>query len=178
MHRTKGDVLLPTSSGTGAMEGAVANICSPGDRVLFASAGNFGERWMSLAEAYGCEVVPIRYEWGETPNPDEVAPRSTRQAGPAPSSRPRAKPRPGSSSTPARSRRPPPSGALTVVDAISSLAAVPLETEAWGIDVVVAGSQKALMTPPGLATTAVSPARWRRRSLELARGTTSTGGGP
>ena len=73
VHRTTRPVLLFGSSGTGAMEGAVANLLSPGDRVLVVSAGNFGERWVKLTEAYGADVVPLRYEWGETPTADDVA---------------------------------------------------------------------------------------------------------
>ncbi|MDQ3668979.1 MAG: alanine--glyoxylate aminotransferase family protein, partial [Actinomycetota bacterium] len=70
IYRTENDVLLFTASGTGGMESAVANVCSPGDRVLVVSAGNFGERWASIAEAYGCDLVHLRYAWGETPIPE------------------------------------------------------------------------------------------------------------
>ena len=65
-------VLLFTASGTGGMDAAVSNTCSPGDRVLVVSAGNFGERWLSIAAAYGCEVQELRYSWGEVPSPDDV----------------------------------------------------------------------------------------------------------
>ena len=73
VHRSANEVLLATSSGTGAMDGAVANLCSPGDRVVVVSAGNFGERWASIVEAYGCDLVHLRYEWGETPSADDLA---------------------------------------------------------------------------------------------------------
>ena len=167
--RTESDVLLTTSSGTGCMDGAVANLCSPGDRVLVVSAGNFGERWASIANGYGCEVETLAYGWGEVPSADDVASRleelgdvhavflthSETSTGVVLDLEEMA----------AHIR---PSGALVVVDAISSLGAVPLETDAWGIDVVVSGSQKALMCPPGLGLTAVSP-----RALEAAERSTS-----
>ena len=73
VHRTRHEVLVFTASGTGSMEGAVANTCSPGDRVLVVSFGNFGERWVAIAEAYGCEVVHLRYDWGETPQASDIA---------------------------------------------------------------------------------------------------------
>jgi aspartate aminotransferase-like enzyme len=157
VHRTTGNVLLATSSGTGAMEGAVANLCSPGDRVLVVSAGNFGERWATLANAYGCDLVHLRYEWGETPNPGEIAAALAEAGGATAVFCTHSETSTGVvSDLKAIAASVADSGALTVVDAISSLGAVPLDMDAWGIDVVVAGSQKALMTPPGLATTAVS----------------------
>ena len=72
IYRTAGDVLLYTASGTGGMDAAVSNTCSPGDRVLVVSAGNFGERWLSIAGAYGCDVQELRYPWGEVPSPEDV----------------------------------------------------------------------------------------------------------
>src|SRR5436189_5965737 len=75
VFRTEADVLLFGSAGTGAMESAVANLCSPGERVLVVSAGYFGERWASIAAAYGAEVDNLRYAWGEIPSPDDVADR-------------------------------------------------------------------------------------------------------
>jgi len=159
VHRTEGDMLLLASSGTGGMDGAVANLCSPGDRVLCVSAGNFGERWVQLAEAYGCDVVPVRYEWGETPQPDDVAAALDEAGGARAVFLTHSETSTGVvADVDAIARRLGGSGALTVVDAISSLGAVPLSVDESGIDVVVSGSQKALMTPPGLATTSVSPA--------------------
>ena len=157
VYRTAGDVLLFTSSGTGAMEGAVSNLCSPGDRVLVVSAGNFGERWSALARAYGCDVLDVRYEWGETPNADDVASALAGAGGATAVFLTHCETSTGVvADVGAIAARIAGSGAVTVVDAISSLGAVPLETDAWGLDVVVAGSQKALMTPPGLAATSVS----------------------
>ena len=163
VHRTQSDVLLFTCSGTGAFESAIVNLCSPGDRVLAVSAGNFGERWASMARGYGCDVEELRLPWGETPSPDalraklgEIDPvalvflvHSETSTGVVADVEALA----------AVARE---SGALVVVDAVSSLGAVPLETDAWGLDVVVSGSQKALMTPPGLATVAVSERAFER----------------
>jgi serine---pyruvate transaminase len=161
VHRTSADVLLFTCSGTGAFESAIVNLCSPGDRVLAVSAGQFGERWAGMARGYGCEVEELRFEWGETPTAGELTRRlaelepvslvflvhSETSTGVV-------------CDLQALAAAAKEAGALVVVDAVSSLGAVPLETDDWGLDVVVAGSQKALMTPPGLATVAVSEAAW------------------
>ena len=156
--RTESDVLLFGASGTGAFESAVANLVTPGESHLVVSAGNFGERWVSMITAYGAEVDVLRYAWGETPDADDLRARlGERQAkavwlvqsetstGVVADVRALA----------AVAKE---AGALVVVDAVSSLGAVPCETDAWGLDVVVSGSQKALMAPPGLGLAAVSGA--------------------
>jgi aspartate aminotransferase-like enzyme len=157
IYRTAGDVLLFTASGTGGMDSAVANTCSPGDRVLVVSAGNFGERWLSIAGAYGCDVQELRYPWGEVPSPDDVSAKLEEIGGARAVFLTHSETSTGVvidlQDTASRIKS---SGALVVVDAISSLGAVPCETDAWGLDVVVSGSQKALMTPPGLALLSVS----------------------
>ena len=159
IYRTAGDVLLFTASGTGGMDAAVSNTCSPGDRVLVVSAGNFGERWLSIAGAYGCDVQELRYPWGEVPSPEDVSAKLEEIGGAHAVFLTHSETSTGVvidlQETAARIR---PSGALVVVDAISSLGAIPCETDAWGLDVVVSGSQKALMTPPGLALASVSAA--------------------
>jgi aspartate aminotransferase-like enzyme len=162
VFRTDAEVLLFGASGTGAMESAVANVCSPDEPVLVVSAGYFGERWTKLARAYGAEVDHLRYAWGEIPSPDDVAERlSERSATTVFLTQ-------SETSTGVVADLQPlaaaahDAGALSVVDAISSLGAVPLETEAWGIDVVAAGAQKALMTPPGLAMVSASEAAWEK----------------
>ena len=168
VYRTEHDVLLYTSSGTGAFESAVANLTSPGDRVLVVSAGSFGERWAAMTRAYGADVAHLRLDWGETPEPDDLRPalaaggagvvylvHSETSTGVV-------------ADVQALAAVAKEAGALVVVDAVSSLGAVPLETDAWGIDVVVSGSQKALMCPPGLAFVSVSPA-----ALEAAARSTS-----
>jgi serine---pyruvate transaminase len=164
---TEADVLLFTASGTAAMESAVANTCSPGDRVLVVTAGYFGDRWAQLAEAYGCEVERLAYEWGEVPSADDLAARLGELGGAHAVLLTHSETSTGvvadvrSLAAAARD-----SGALVLLDAVSSLGAVPLEPEGWGIDVVASGSQKALMTPPGLALVAASEAAWEahRRS--------------
>src|SRR5436853_615088 len=156
VYRTEHDVLLFTSSGTGAFESAVANLTSPGDRILVVSAGSFGERWAAMTRAYGADVVHLRLDWGETPEPDDLRPalaacgagvvylvHSETSTGVV-------------ADVQALAELAKEAGAVVVVDAVSSLGAVPLEPDAWGIDVVVSGSQKALMCPPGLAFVSVS----------------------
>lgn len=159
VYRTEHDVLLFTASGTAGMDAAVANTCSSGDRVLVVSAGNFGERWLDICQAYRLEVEELRYAWGEVPSPDDVAARMDELGSVHAVFLTHSETSTGVvidlEETAARIK---PSGALVVVDAISSLGAVPLETDAWGLDVVVSGSQKALMAPPGLGLSSVSPA--------------------
>jgi aspartate aminotransferase-like enzyme len=160
--RTQNDVLLFTASGSAAFESAVVNLLSPGTRVLAVAAGEFGERWAKLARAYGADVEELSYAWGETPRSEDVRERvagtgaevvflvhSETSTGVV-------------ADVQALAQAAREEGALPVVDAVSSLGAVPLETDAWGLDVVVAGSQKALMTPPGLSLVTVSPAAWER----------------
>jgi serine---pyruvate transaminase len=169
VFRTSEDVVLLTASGTAAMESAVANLCSPGDRVVVVSAGNFGERWVSLTTAYGLDADVIRYAWGETPSADDLAARLRELGGAKAVFVTHSETSTGvvidveAHASAARE-----AGALSVVDAVSSLGAVPLETEEWGIDVVATGSQKALMSPPGLGMASVSGA-----AAEAARRSTS-----
>ena len=157
VYRTRNDVLMFTTSGTGAFESAVANLTSPGDRQLVLSAGNFGERWAGLAKAFGADLVHVRLDWGEVPEPDDL--RSALAA--AEDARVVYLTHSETSTgvvcdVQALAAVAKEAGALVVVDAVSSLGAVPLETDAWDLDVVVSGSQKALMTPPGLAFVSVS----------------------
>jgi serine---pyruvate transaminase len=164
VFRTDQDVLLFGAAGTGAMESAVANLCSPGERVLVVSAGHFGERWRSIASAYDAEVEALEYEWGEIPSAEDVAARLQELGGAKAVFITHSETSTGvvcdlQSLAAAVSEQ----GALSVVDAVSSLGAVPLETDGWGLDVVVSGSQKALMTPPGLAMTSVSERAWAGR---------------
>jgi serine---pyruvate transaminase len=153
VFRTDSDVLLFTASGTGAMESAVANLCAPGDRVTVVSHGSFGERWLAICEQHGLDVHAIQYEWGERPGPDEVG-AAVREAGTDLVLCQQSDTSTGVVSD-VRAIKEAVGGATLVVDAISSLGAVPLETDEWGIDVVVSGSQKALMAPPGLAMASV-----------------------
>jgi aspartate aminotransferase-like enzyme len=162
VYRTENDVLLFTSAGTAAMESAVANLCSPGDRVLVVSHGYFGERWAAIAQGYGLEVDHLRYEWGETPSPDEVGARLEELGGARAVYLTHSDTSTGAvADVQATAARIAGSDALVAVDAISSLAAVPLETDDWGLDVVLTSSHKALMCPAGLAFAAISPAALR-----------------
>ena len=160
--QTENDVLIFTASGSGAFESAVVNLLSPGERVLAVSAGEFGERWGRIAAAYGADVQDLRYEWGETPRAEDVRAR-VEEIGAGVVFLVHSETSTGvvadvqSLAQAARE-----AGAIVVVDAVSSLGAVPLETDVWELDVVVSGSQKALMTPPGLSLTSVSSAAWER----------------
>jgi aspartate aminotransferase-like enzyme len=159
VFRTENDILLYTAAGTGALDGAVANLCSPGDGVLVVSHGYFGERWAAIARAYGCDLVHLRYPWGEAPSADDVGEKLAEMGGAKVVFLTHSETSTGVvADVRAIAERLEGSGALVAVDAISSLAAVPLETDAWGLDVVVTSSHKALMTPAGLALTSVSPA--------------------
>jgi serine---pyruvate transaminase len=159
VYRTQNDVLMYTTSGTGAFESAVANLTSPGDRQLVLSAGNFGERWAGMVKAFGADLVHAKLEWGETPEPDDLR-AALAEAGDV-----RVVYLTHSETSTgvvcdiqALAAVAKEAGALVVVDAVSSLGAVAVETDSWELDVVVSGSQKALMCPPGLAFVSVSPA--------------------
>jgi aspartate aminotransferase-like enzyme len=161
--RTESDVLLFTASGTGAFESAIANLVAPGTRVVAVTAGNFGERWVKMAEVYGADVVPLRYAWGETPQPDDLR-ETLAQADADVVLMVHSETSTGVvADVQALTEVAKAAGATVVVDAVSSLGAVPVEKDAWGIDVLVSGSQKALMTPPGLSFVGVSS-----EALELA----------
>ncbi len=160
---TENDVLLLTSSGTGAMEAAVVNLVPRGGKAIVLESGKFAERWRKICEVFGIEVVKYEVPWGAAfeagevarlleQHPDTVAVFATLLE----------------TSTgvghdiQSIGRVVGPSKALLVVDGISGVGAEECRTDAWGIDVLVAGSQKALMTPPGLALVAVSPAAWKQ----------------
>src|SRR5947209_6869261 len=159
---TQNDVLVLASSGTGVMEGAVSNLTSPGDRVLVLTAGKFGERWRDLAKAYGCNVDVVEKPYGETFNLDEVRAKLT------PETR-AVYVQANESSTGVRhdvrgiAKLVRANGdTLLVVDAITGLGTTHFDVDGWGIDVIIGGSQKALMIPPGLAYCAVSDRAWKR----------------
>jgi len=160
---TKNDVLILASSGTGAMEASVSNLTSPGDKVLVLTAGKFGERWGDLAKAYGCSVEVLSVPYGETFSLQEIRQKL------APDIR-CVYVQATESSTGARHDvrgiaklvRGAGDHTLLVVDAITGLGTTPLDVDVWGIDVIIGGSQKALMIPPGLAYLAVSDRAWQR----------------
>jgi len=134
------------------------NLVSPGDPHLVVSAGSFGERWIAMTKAYGADVDELRYAWGETPDPDDVRARLAERPAKAVWVVQSETSTGVVADVQAIAAVAKEAGALVVVDAVSSLGAVPCETDAWGLDVVVSGSQKALMTPPGLGLAAVSEA--------------------
>jgi aspartate aminotransferase-like enzyme len=160
---TRNDVLVLASSGTGAMEGSVSNLTSPGDKVLVLTSGKFGERWRDLAKAFGCVVEVISAPYGETVSLDEVRQKL------APDVR-ALYVQATESSTGARHDvegiaklvRAKGDDTLLVVDAITGLGTTHFDVDGWGIDVIIGGSQKALMIPPGLAYCAVSERAWKR----------------
>jgi serine---pyruvate transaminase len=169
VYRTAGDVLLYTASGTGGMESAVSNLTRPGDRVVVVSAGHFGERWGELARNFGCDVDELRYDWGDAPAAEDLARRLTELGGAKVVFLTQSETSTGVvADVQGLAAVTKEAGALVVVDAVSSLGAVPLETDAWGLDAVISGSQKALMTPPGLATVSVSPDVWTEVDSEAA----------
>jgi aspartate aminotransferase-like enzyme len=156
-------VLLFTASGTGAFESAVSNLVSPGEPHLVVSAGSFGERWAAMVAGFGGEVDPLRYAWGETPDAADIRTRLREHPAKAVWVVHSETSTGVVADVQAIAAAAKDEGALVVVDAVSSLGAVPCETDAWGLDVVVSGSQKALMTPPGLGTCAVSDAAFAAR---------------
>jgi aspartate aminotransferase-like enzyme len=162
VFKTGNEILVFTSSGTGAFESAFANLLSPGERALIVSQGEFGTRWQKMGAAFGVDVVPLTYEWGEKPAANDVA-RALADSGAGVAFVVHSETSTGVvSDLEAIAAACNEAGAISVVDAISSLGAVPLETDAWGIDVVVTGSQKALMTPPGLAFASISERAWAK----------------
>ncbi len=160
---TTSDVAMITTAGTGGLEAAVVNVLSPGDRVLGVSIGSFGDRFAKIARIYGADVTKIEVEWGQAADPAtlraelERAPgykavllthneTSTGVMNPI-----------GDLAAAVREASP---ETLILVDSVSGLGAVPFEMDAWGVDVVVTGSQKAWMSAPGLAMIAASERAW------------------
>jgi aspartate aminotransferase-like enzyme len=161
VYRTEGDVLVYTASGTGGMESAISNLTGPGDRVVVVSAGHFGKRWAAMARTFGCEVEELAYEWGESPATEDLTQRLGEIGGAKVVFLTHSETSTGVvADVQGLAAAAKDAGSLSVVDAVSSLGAVPLETDAWGLDAVISGSQKALMTPPGLATVSVSADAW------------------
>jgi aspartate aminotransferase-like enzyme len=156
---TASDVLLLSSSGTGAMEAAVSNLTSPGDRVLVLTAGKFGERWTGLAKAFGCNVDVLSAPYGETFDLAEVkkAIKPEHRAVFVQATE---------TSTTARhdieaiAKLVKETEALLVVDGITGLGTTHFDVDGWGIDILIGGSQKAVMIPPGLAYLSVSEKAW------------------
>lgn len=164
LHQTSSDVLTLTASGTGAMEAGIINFLSPGDRVLVGRNGKFGERWAEVAEAYSLTVETIDAEWGQPLDPEKfrekleadtqkqikavIVTHSETSTGVL-------------NDLESINRYVKAHGeALIMVDAVTSLGAVSVPMDEWGIDVIASGSQKAYMLPPGLGFVAVSAKAW------------------
>ena len=158
---TRHDLLFFPASGTGGLEAAIVNQFSPGDRVLSITVGSFGERWCEIARAFQLDVDHMELEWGSAADPKAVAARldangpfrgvlithnetSTGVTNPIDKIAPLV-------------RR---HGALLLVDAVSSMGAIPFQTDVWDVDVAITGSQKAWMCPPGMTMLSVSPRAW------------------
>ena len=155
---TTGEVLLLTGSGSGALEAAVVNTLSPGDRVLAVTIGSFGDRFAEIATAFGASVDRLEVEWGQAAEPDALAAR-LRDAGPYRAVLMTHNETSTGVANPLRelaaAAREAPGEALVIVDGISGLGAMEFDMDAWGIDLVVSASQKAWMASPGIAIAAV-----------------------
>jgi aspartate aminotransferase-like enzyme len=165
VFKTSNDLLLLTCSGTGGLESAFANLVSPGDEVVCALCGNFGERFAALAAGYGADVVRLEFEWGQPVDPDDLKrvlaghPKAnvvllTHNETSTGLTNPLAQL--------ARVARD--SDRMVVVDGVSSISSIAIETDAWGIDVAVSGSQKGWMAPPGIALVSVSERAWAQQA--------------
>ena len=164
VFKTKNDLVLITGSGTAGLESAIANLVSPGDEVVCALCGNFGERFAALAAAYGADVVRLEFEWGQPVDPADLAKVLEKH--------PKAKVlllTHNETSTgltnPLRelARVGRDAGRIVVVDGVSSISSIDIETDAWGIDVAVSGSQKGWMAPPGIALVSIGERAWEQQ---------------
>ena len=169
--QTSQDVIPLACSGTGAMEAAIVNTLSAGDTVAVVTAGKFGERWLDLCRAFGVNVVEVKAPYGETVSPERVAEALKAQPGIKAVLAQHSETSTGvlhdvrGYAAATRS-----TDAILVVDAVSSLGIADLPMDAWGVDVVVAGSQKGLMLPPGLGFCALSDKAWaKNKTAKLPR---------
>jgi aspartate aminotransferase-like enzyme len=159
---TANDVLMFAASGTGAMDASVSNLFSRGDKVIVCSAGKFGERWVDIAKAYGLDATVLSVPYGQVVAPAQVEAALAKE----PATKGVFLQASETSTGAAHDVRAigtavAKTGAVLVVDAITGLGTMPLEIDAWGLDVVIGGSQKAFMIPPGLAFMSVSPKAWK-----------------
>jgi aspartate aminotransferase-like enzyme len=162
VYGTSNDVLCFAASGTGAMDAAASNLFSPGDKVIVATAGKFGERWVEIAKAYGLDANVLKAEYGDVVTPDRI--EAALKAEPATKG---VFIQASETSTGAEHDIETIAGivkktdAIFVVDAITGIGTMPLDIDSWGLDVVIGGSQKAFMIPPGLAFISASPKAWK-----------------
>jgi aspartate aminotransferase-like enzyme len=162
VFQTKNDLYLLTGSGTGGLEAAVVNVLSPKDKIISVSIGVFGDRWANIAKTFGAEVISVKSEWGKPADPDAIkkaikdnpdikavlVTHNETSTG-------------VTNDLAAISKVVKDAGKLLVVDAISSMSSIDLPVDKWGCDVVVSGSQKGWMVPPGMAMVSVSAEAWK-----------------
>ena len=163
LFQCKNEVLMFAASGTGAMEGSVVNTLSPGDLAVVIRGGKFGERWAEICEAYGVRIVPVDVAYGKSVDPADVAAALSREPAVKAVFATHSETSTGAvhdvQAIASVVRQTP---AILVVDAITSLGVLDLPMDTWGVDIVVSGSQKAVMLPPGLAFAALSDKAWAR----------------
>ena len=158
---TSNDVLILVSSGTGAMESAISNLFSRGDKVIVCSAGKFGERWVDMAKAFGLEATVIKAEYGDTVKPEQVEAALAATPGVRGVFVQASETSTGAQhDIRAMGQAIAKTDAIFVVDAITGLGTMPIDIEGWGLDVLIGGSQKAFMIPPGLAFLSISAKAW------------------
>lgn len=159
---TSNDVLILSASGTGGMESAVVNTLSPGDKVLAVSIGSFGERFAAIAETFGAKVTMLPYEWGQAARPDDIRKAIDEDPGIRAVLVTHNETSTGVTNPLEEIARVVKElDKLLLVDAVSSLGAIPLDMDGWSLDAVVTGSQKGWMVPPGLAFVALSERGWK-----------------
>src|SRR5262249_26143089 len=159
---TANDVVMFAASGTGAMDATVSNLFSKGDKVIVCSAGKFGERWAEIAKAYGLDANVLTVPYGQVVSPQQVeaalaAEPATKAVFVQASETSTGAAHDVRAMAAAIAQTP----AILIVDAITGLGTMPLDIDGWGLDVVIGGSQKAFMIPPGLAFLSISPKAWR-----------------
>jgi len=169
--QTKGDMLILTSSGTGGLEAAVVNTLSPGEKVLGICGGVFGERFASIAERFGADVRRLNFPWGQPADPEAIAQALDSDPGIKAVLVTHNETSTGLTNDLASiAKVVKERGKLLLVDAISSLGCIELQSDAWGCDVVVTGSQKGWMVPPGLAFVSLSQEAWEaNRKAQMPR---------
>jgi len=162
VFRTKNDVFLLTGSGTGGMEAAIVNSLSPGDKVLSVSIGAFGERFAAIASQFGADVIPLKFDWGKAADADEIRKALNREPAIKAVLVTHNETSTGVTNDLAKiSSVVKEFDKLLLVDAISSLGSIELPIDDWQCDVVVTGSQKGWMVPPGISMVAVSQQAWQ-----------------
>jgi len=162
VFQTRNDIYILTGSGTGGLEAAVVNVLSPGDKILSVSIGVFGDRWANIAKTFGADVVSLNFEWGKAADPEAVAKAIKENQGIKAVLVTHNETSTGvTNDLEAISKVVKDARKLLVVDAISSLSSIDLPVDKWDCDVVVTGSQKGWMVPPGLAMVSISSEGWK-----------------